>query len=252
MVVAMHQDGEYRLLVDGDRMRFDQSKREPALEDPDQLVPQILLAAFDGKITTSAIPKSAGRYPRAYIQPGNQTRGFEFVGSLPIVVALRGAEWLAPYDVTAMSSELNGRRMVRLDLHDPHRRGYAVWCDPEKDYHAVRIERHSDSRVRSRYEISYERDERSRALVPEKWEISSFNGDGAATRSRTSQVTKYAIGEPIPAEEFEISIPEGAYVRDDVAGEEYIVLKNGEHRIVTPTEQEIGLSYEELMKPFSE
>lgn len=249
-VVSIHQGSEYCLVVDGERMRFEEKGRGADISDPTKLVPKWMLAAFDGEICRR-VHDGAGSYPLGSVTEANMTRGFEFVGSQPIVIALDGPNWIKPYKATATRTTLDGRPMAALRLEQIGNlpRIYTLWCDPQTDYQAHRVEIQSRGSLRSRYEISYKRDERSRQWVPVRWTITSFGRDGTIGQTKTSEVTRYEIGAEIPADEFQVEFSVGTYVRDSVRDEVYIVLEGDVVRMVTEAEQRAGLTYDELMAP---
>ena len=171
---------------------------------------------------------------------------------LPLRVALSGPTWLEQSTATARWTTLEGRPMAVLCV-EKGRRTDTLWCDPDKDYHAVRIETRRESRATSllgRCDISYERYGQTEQLAPVKWRSTWRNDNGTILRERKGEVTRYEIGMAIPADEFQISrFPVGTFVKDFVNGEQYIVLEDDLVRIVTEEEQRAGLTYEELLAP---
>jgi hypothetical protein len=251
IMIQDQQPAAYRLVVDGARMRFEQSGFETSMTEPLIPVPQEIVKTFDGKLGKSLTAKSAGNYPRGRVAKTNETHGLDFVGSLPIVIALRGAEWLdrlTPDRATVSDGDLDNEAMVILTLSANNgRRTYTIWCDPAKDYHVRRIEYAPNPALRSRYDISYSQQE-SGLWIPTRWHRRMAGPDGTTRLQKTSEVTHYSIGREVSAKEFDLSFPPRTWVKDAVNDRSYILLEDGTQRVVTPAEQEAGLPYEEILR----
>jgi hypothetical protein len=249
-MVALHLGGNYRLVVDDSKIGFELLTQQPVRDDPRKLVARESIAVFDGKVCRDVALKSFEGYPEAYVSSENDTGGFDVPESLPIAIALHGSTEIAGYAGTATNGRLDERPLIvlRLEPPEPRRIGYTLWCDPEKDYHAIRIEKRFDAILSASYDVAYERDKRSDQWVPVRWVLSSWAKDGTRYQSKTNEVTHYEIGTAIPAEELQVEFPVGTYIHDMVKNEEFILLKGGERRVVTKTEQSAGLTYQELMQ----
>jgi hypothetical protein len=233
-------------------MRFAPSTFEQSMTDPLIAVPQETVQTFDGKLGKSLTAKSAGRYPRGRVASTDETNGLDFVGALPILLAVRGAVWLdrlAAPRATAVDGVLENDPMVILTLSsEGSDRKYILWCEPAKDYHVRRIEYYASSGLRRRHDISYSHDEKSRLWIPVRWTRTSALPDGGIRVQKTSAVTYYSLGGAIPSEEFDLTFPPGTWVDDEVNNRSYIVLEDGGERVVTPAERAARLGYEELLE----
>ncbi len=123
---------------------------------------------------------------------------------------------------------------------------YLFWVDPAREFVPLRIviKLLSGATI---YQADISRLEHSRAgWLPAGWSFSIFSNSGTLGSTTTMTVIRHEVNTPIAAEEFRLAIPEGAWVHDIATGDEYVVKRGGQKRVILKDEL-VGMTYDELM-----
>ncbi len=121
-----------------------------------------------------------------------------------------------------------------------------MWLDSARDFLPIR-------QIRTLRDWTYfqcdvmECERASAGWIPSAWSFSTLRADGSLDTSMEVRVTTCEVNQPIAKEEFRLAIPVGAWVEDFETGEQYLLRKGGDKRIIYPEELGSGISYEELV-----
>ena len=252
--VAYLVDKTYRLIVDDKRVRFDEDSTRRSRGEAETMVPYKRLAAYDGEVGTELTAQSSSEYPLGAIEAADLTSGFEFVGSIPLVLAYRGSDWTRA-QFLASGQPLNVRsgvlgevdcRILRSASTQTNPLAYEIWVDPARDFLVLRFVKYIDGKLTSKTDISYVEDAEHQ-WVPSAWKRSHWNTKQRLRFTVHAKVIDYAINPPIDASTFTIEFVPGTYVYDRRSKEQYIAREGGGKRIVLPSEWKAGATYEQLL-----
>ena len=166
---------------------------------------------FDGSTTTDLI--SATR-KLATIHWGLRKYDVQHMGDRALLDALRplvpqlGGIDLSKFRVVPGRGQMGEARCVIIQTEENGGREKSYWLDPARDYLLLREHRTQNGEDRMRVDLSYRSDPRL-GWVPTGWTYAFAASDGA-----TDTVTDSIINQPLPASEFQITIPAGAQVDD--------------------------------------
>ncbi len=137
---------------------------------------------------------------------------------------------------------------VELTRERTETRGHArLFVDPVRNHFPTRYESFGvDGKLNVAFAIQTRQDDRF-GWVLESWAISSFT-DAHLTKSVTCRLDELVLGEPVPAETFDIDYSPGTFVRDDSGNmpRDLLTREGKEPREILPGER--GAAYARLVE----
>ncbi len=225
-----------RLVIDGDRMRFE--RRGPMWNlDEGRFEGAEELAVFaDGRERLLF----AGRHgvPPRSGSTGARNHGVSAVHNYPVLMAYRLFDPVFggpdPEQVELVGNAIwEGQRCVVIEHWDRRRQG-AIWdrwwLAEDLGYRVVHWRSMwPDGKVASQVTMQYERDKRGDWRLV-SWDLQFGSGpQGEALELTKSKVTRLLLNEPVPPSEFELEFPPGTTVYDGIEDIRYVVGEQREH-----------------------
>lgn len=232
-------------LGEGGRARLEYKGESLSVKDRTYLG-RYSIDVFDGKIRKSFIGEGAVKFPSAHISKGGAAAVAQDRRVAPVLLPYRAVDGpLAQFDkakvvLTDEKSQVNGRECIVLRVGES-----AIWADPEFDFVPARYHEYSRGKLRQTVDIKYRRDGKY-GVVPTSWTNAIFAASGQLQSSVTAVVTEFSVGEQLSDDLFDIPLPDGTWVQNNVTDETHILRKGGQKREVLPGEFD-GNNYEQLL-----
>jgi hypothetical protein len=219
------QHGE--LHIDGNRFDYRFGRQNDRLAS--------MREVFDGSVWKKLTEFRDGT-PEGLVQWHEVKASGGNVDLMPIFLAYRGVH----ADFTGMRQEnctlspqrgvVDGREclMVEQSFADiPATNQY--WVDLARDWMVVRFVNRIEGKERLRQDVEYTQDP-AHGWIPTKWNMVFVDEDGSWVVSKTYEVTRYTLNEPIAPERFELSFPPGTQVDNRVQNQRYVQAEHADKR----------------------
>jgi len=243
--IDVRYDRALRFVVQGERIRFEESGLNPAHGG----VAFDRHAVFDGTIGIDYIAQFGDAYPLGAVAASDVTNAFEYVGARPVVLSLRGYDWISQRltDNVSLSQTTIGDRpcLALAGLAEKlSNTSYTLWLDPVRAFTVIRMEYAQEGTLRHRIDVNYRVSE-ANEFVPASWVRTHWAPQGACYLVADSSITSWTINAALPASTFDLEFRPGTYVRDRRTHQAYIQLPDGKRRLILPSES--GATYEQLL-----
>jgi hypothetical protein len=123
------------------------------------------------------------------------------------------------------------------------------WFCPDRDFSLIRFAgvNEETGEITLQFDIQHTFDAEAETWVPQEWTITRDVTAGPS-RIETSTVKSYALNPAVADDTFTINLPANTTVTDLVTGEDYIVRKDDEKRVITRDELLRGATHKELLE----
>ncbi len=246
-------DSHTQLWIDGEKIRYAFDNHQWSREEQN-LIPLPMITTFDGKLLKMLFTKTGPDkpHPSGSIEKKSRHYVSDVVYLRPIFMTFRALDSkMLAFDMKQMT--LTGRRLqignhncLELQSQDPTAGAvYYQWVDPSRDFVIPRFMETVGGKLSYQIDVQYRRDNEV-GWVPFEWNCIVQFKEGRLRHSVRSKVTVIEVNSSIPKEQFDISFPPGAFIRDFENGESFSLIKeNGDKRYLS--DNELGIPYQQLI-----
>lgn len=111
-----------------------------------------------------------------------------------------------------------------------------LWLDSDRDYIPIRYSvQNSAAKTVSEAEITYQADPVA-GWAPASWLERDFDSNGAPTFVRHARLIRAMFNDAVEADDRELAFPLGTWVADKTGKYSYVILPNGQNRVIQPNE----------------
>lgn len=179
--------------------------------------------AYDGRHSRSLVFSASLRPPsQGIISSRKHAFGPNFAAFKPPAVVFRPlVPTMSRFKIKELRLQTGKANQVKIDGHTcrlitqqvSNSREYVFYVDLKNNYIVRRIEARVKGRRSIQWDISYSR-HKTHGWLPSAWTMEWWSAAGKSGSRTETEVTKYEINKPIPAEEFHILFPGDAKVID--------------------------------------
>jgi hypothetical protein len=174
-----------------------------------------------------------------YINEQAEAMHVKDIRLLPLALSFRGLDPLvsgySPRDAQPTGRQkIDGQEYLEYSLARSPSYTVQFLVDPRREHSIRRIRALRLGRVTDQTDVELRNDDRA-GWTPARWVRTSYDPTGRVLDTTTAVVSSVRVNTPIPAEQFEISFPEGCRVHDLRTQKRYRALSDGSLREVSPT-----------------
>jgi hypothetical protein len=214
------------LCLDGERLAFSETSMDPELlmdiakSGGDYQAPfmKVTMTGNETRRYETCLPGPSRSRAIAYFTTNpKESRGADFPSERPLLVALRpttrAAIELSSYHVSTRAAAIGDAPCVIIEADDEHHTHSEYWLEPARDFIPLRFITRYSGGAFFRFDVEYQK-AAACGWVPSGWRIAVARQDGYLISSWTATVTSFSINPPLAADDFELKMVDGTYLRD--------------------------------------